>query len=936
MRLTRRGLLGAGAAGAMAAFLPDVASASSVLSSAFAATAVAHPRIYTDAAGRDALIAKLSTAEWAKASLAALKASIDPLADRHQTDPAWILSRMSMFWTEGQRFTQIYVAKQNFARGEGNAPVPTLRMDATRVWNSNKNAPLAQRLPYSADGSMINTEGQTIPYLTTGHMVRLNNEELLSIAQQAAFLHWVTADDKYAKLGADIYWQWLLGVYYMKPMLDPTKSLGGPGGYAPGGIGGYYDYEVIHDVMGGMAAPVYDLLYDYLHAHPDPHAVAIGRTVAELSTEVFKRFIEIGLVRGGFSGNWNVNGWSSILPAILALEPNDQYADGKGREFYLNGYTTASTVYHQCLPDLLREYDQITGLWHESPMYSFGTISTLVDFALPIERAGVDTIGGNATMQKAALAITPWLDARGNTVVFGDGRGGSPGYLAFERLLTYYLGHGDTPRATQMAEVLRNAVAAGQYNRTTTSWTNLIFNVDLDTVPVSTSQSAGVRTAYSAHHRHITMKNRNDVASGLMATLYGGHGSTDHLNPNGLALQLYGQGWALAPNAKAYESYWTADYKYHSGPAGANTIVPGYSYGPVTVNAMEPAVPADAFTNKTEISAEVQFADVSAAEKRRQVTVVRTSETTGYYVDVFRSDQADNDYLHHNLGNTLAVSDGAGAPLSLSPATDLGTANNPAYSYFGNVRSVGHSGDLRARWAIDASATTPEIGMDLWMSGQTGRTLYAVDAPATTLGDTVTPNGVNKLPQTTPTLIVRQTGNNAASAPFVAVFEPTLGGDRRLQSITTLASTPTFVGLKIESTRRTDYLLSSPDGGTQVLQPGLEFTGTHAVVAEARTGVDFLYLGHGTDLRFGRHRLTAVADAPIAAGLSRAGTDWQYSADAAVTVTLPLHGHARKAKIQYRTSTGYVTAASVIDPRHQTISAELPAGYGVSLRIADR
>ncbi|MET7279938.1 hypothetical protein ABZS29_17010 [Kribbella sp. NPDC005582] len=931
MRLTRRGLLGVGAAGAIATLLPRTADAAPTGSTA----AAVHPRIYTDAAQRDVLIEKLTTADWAKQSLAALKAAIDPLANRHQTDPAWILSRMSMFWTEGQRFTQLYVAKQNFARGEGNAPVPTLRVDPTRAWNTNKNAPLGQRLPYSGDGSMINTAGQTIPYLSTGHMVRTNNEELLAIAQQAAFLHWVTADEKYAKLGADIYWQWLLGVYYMQPMLDPAKSLGGPGGYAPGGIGGYYDYEVIHDPMGGLAAPVYDLLYDYLHAHPDPHAVAIGRTVAELSTEVFKRFIEIGLVRGGFSGNWNVNGWGCILPAILALEPNDQYADGKGREYYLRGYTTASSPYHQCLPDLLQEYDQVTGLWHESPGYSFGTISTLVDFAVPIERAGFDTISGNAIMQKAALAIVPWLDARGNTVVFGDGRGGSPGYLAFERLLTYYVGHGDTTRAAQVAEVLRNAVAAGQYSRTTTSWTNLLLNVDLDAVPTGGARPAAVRTAYSAHHRHVTLKNRNDVASGLMATIYGGHNAADHLNPNGLALQLYGQGWALAPNAKAYESYWTADYKYHSGPAGANTIVPGYTAGPITINAIEPAVPGDAFTNTTEISPHVQFADVSAAEKRRQVTIVRTSETTGYYVDVFRSDQADNDYLHHNLGNSLTLYDGAGAALELNPATDLGTAGNPGYSYFTNIRSIGHTGDLRARWRIDATASTPELGMDLWMLGQPGRTIYAVDAPPTTVGDTVTPAGVNKSPQATPTLIVRQTANNAASAPFVAVFEPTLQDRRSLQSVTALASTATSVSLKVVSKDRTDYVLSSSDGGAQAPRAGIDFTGTHAVAAETCNGFEFLYLGSGTDLRLHDYRLTALSDVPIAAGLTRTATGLQYSAAAPVAVTLPLHGHVAKAKVQYRTSTGFVTAPSTVDRRRQTITAQLPAGYDIALRITD-
>ncbi|WP_103338507.1 hypothetical protein [Amycolatopsis sp. CA-126428] len=929
--LTRRGFLGATAAGALLGLLPTSALASS--------PTPVHPRLYIDAADKDALLAKLGGSDWAKASLAAIKARIDPLADRHTADPAWILSRMSMFWTDGARYTQIYVAKQNFDRGTGNAPVPTVRPDATRGWNSNVLGPLETRLPYSADGSQRNNQGQVVPYAQTGHMHRLNNQEILSLAQQAGFLHWVTGDEKYAKLGADIYWQWLLGTYYMNPMLDPASSLGGPGGYAPGGIGGYYDYEVIHDPMGGQAAVVYDFLFDYLVAHPDPHAVSIGKSVIELSTVVFKRFIEIGLVRGGATGNWNVNGWSCILTAILALEPNAAQPDGKGSEYYLQGYTTTSTQYHQALPDLLKEYDPVTGLWHESPMYSFGTISVLVDLALPVRRAGVDTIGGNDIMRRAALAIGPWLDPRGNMVVFGDGRGGSPGYVAFERLAAYYTQVGDTEGLANAVEVLRNAIAAGQYTRNTLSFVDLIDAVDL---PSGTTTTSNVRTAYSAHHRHLTLKNRNDVATGLMATLYGGVASTDHLNPNGLALQLYGQGWALSPNTKSYESYWSADYPYSKGPAGANTIVPGYTSGPIQVNAVEPPTAPDAFTNAAEISANHQFADMTAAEKRRQVAIVRTSATTGYYVDVFRSDQASNDYIHHNLGNSLTLSDSAGGALPLAAATDLGTAD-AAYKFFSNVRSVPYTGDISARWKIDATDGSPEIGMEMWMLGQPGRTIYQADGLPTTVLPSVVPHGVNMSPQPTPTLIVRQTGANAASAPFVSVFEPTTGGNRSIRSIRDLGSSGTFAGIVVSSegasadlTGRVDHVLSATDDVPHAPSPLIDFTGLFGVATWTCRGFRSLYLGSGRDLRLGDYRISAGA--AVSAGLDRTGETVTYSASAPITLTLPrprsLHG--QDIRIEYKNGTRWFSLPSVVDRPTSTVSATVPAGYAIEVRVVGR
>lgn len=936
--MTRRRLLLLAAGGGMAAGLAQLTGASPAAATALTASAAAaqgHPRIYTDADEKDALLAKIANSDWAKNSYAKLEAAVAPLADRHRTDPEWVLSRMSMYREEDERYTQVYVKDQNFDYGEGNAPVPTLRLDATRIWNSNKNPALDQRLAYS-DGSMVNQDGVTVPYAETGHMIRLNNEELLSLAQQAAFLHWVSGDEKYAAFASDIYWQWLLGVYYMKPMLDPAESLGGPGGYEPGGICGYYDYEVIHDPMGGLAAVVYDLLFDYLDTHPHPHAVELGKSLTELSTEVFKRFIDIGLVRGGATGNWNVNGWACIMPAILALEPNSEYPDSKGREHYLTQYTTTSTEYHQALPDILTEYDEVTGLWHESPGYSLGTVNSLLDFAPPVARAGTDTIADNDVMRRASLAIAPWLDARGNMVVFGDGRGGPPSFTAFERLLAYYTGTGDEAHASQVSEVLNNAITAGQYSRDSFGWLDIVVNCDLVS---SDGQSSGIRTAYSAHHRHITLKNTNTIDTGLMATLYGGYDGNDHLNPNGLAVQFYGQGWALSPQCKSYESYWSADYAYSKGPAGANTIVPGYTQGPIKINAMEPAPPSDSFTNTTEISAYAQFADVSADEKRRMVAIIRTSTNTGYYVDVFRSDQADNDYLHHALGQRLALTDSRGHALRMAAADDLGTAFDPAYSYFSNPVSAGYDGDLNAVWTVEPSDKNPLIEMRMWMLGQEGRTVYKVDGPGTTDLKAITPNGVNTLPGTTPGLIVRQKGNNASSAPFVSVFEPTTNSVRPLRKVETLAADSTFVGLRVRSDgsgelkERVEYILSATDDRPHSPVSRIEFAGTFGVVCTNARGWQYLYLGRGWFLQDGDRRIASDDNQPVSAGLTLSREGLRYSADAWVRITLPCEGPAARSRIAYETDAGFVVADTTVGHGVHAVTARVPAGQDVRVKI---
>ncbi len=120
-----------------------------------------------------------------------------------------------------------------------------------------------------------------------------------------------------------------------------------------------------------------------------------------------------------------------LLRPILALEGNEAYPDGKGRSYYLHYLTTESTPYHDAIPDILKSYDPVTGLWPESPGYSFGTISLLLEFSSLLKRCGIDIIADNPILQKAALAVFPWMDERGKMIVFGDSRGGDANFVTF-------------------------------------------------------------------------------------------------------------------------------------------------------------------------------------------------------------------------------------------------------------------------------------------------------------------------------------------------------------------------------------------------------------------------------------------------------------------------------------------------------------------------
>ncbi|AWW32771.1 hypothetical protein DN752_22960 [Echinicola strongylocentroti] len=845
-----------------------------------------HPRLYAGKAEREEILQKIKSQEWANESWEKLLGEIAPYVERHQSDPEWITSRLAMYWEEGERYTQCYIKGQDWDYGEGNAPVPTVRLPGMRKWNDFQNVPLKDRIPYNESGDMLGVSRSSgdktpvlVPYKESGHMIRNNNKEILQLAEKSAFAYYLTKEEKYAKFSADILWTWLLGTYYMKPPLDPEESTGGLGGYAPGGIMGYYDYEVIHDDRQVPAATTYDFVHDYMLANPHEHLSQLDMNVTDLAGDVFKRFIEIGLVRGGAKGNWNVNRYRHVLISMLVLEEDEYYNDGKGMEHYIPYYTEISTAFHAPLPKILENYNKETGLWPESPGYASGMIGALLEMALPLYQAGINTLGENPMIQKAAMANLGWLDARGNLVVFGDMRGGPLNYEVFERLLTYYTWEGITDEAKKVATVINKGIASDQYDRSEVDWRRIILNQPINTTENTLPYH---RAAYSPFHRHMIMRNGNDDENGMMFTLYGGmHGS--HLSSNGLAWQFYGNGYALAPDGAAYESYWTPDMGYYSGPVASNTIVQGYSKGEITVNAMDPMVPSGQFYNESVTSEFCSFADVSADEKRRLIAMIRTSPTSGYYLDIFRSDLAENDYIHHNLGNRMTLSDTGDTPITLENSS-IENPPHEAYSFFENTRKARYADDFKATWTIDSVA--PALNVDMWMMGQEGRELFVMDAPPTTLRPDVTPGQVNKAPQKTPTLLVRQKGNNASESPFVAVFETYKKGENSLKAVSTIQSTDRFVALEVGSDNTRQLIHNAIDKEVYETPAGSVFQGIFGVVSLKNDELTYLYLGKGGQIGYGGYHLAAI-EGEVSASLTIENGIVAYSADKPVMIKLP-------------------------------------------------
>lgn len=627
------------------------------------------------------------------------KSDIDVYVNRHIKDPQWILSRMAMYWKDGEHFTQCYIKNEHWVRGEGNAPVPTLRLPGERTWNKWKRPSLNDLKPYNETGDLDCYDPNddkhtivTIPYNKTGHSVRSINGEILDLAVKASQIYSKTKEEKYAVFATDIFNQALTGIYYMNPVINISPEDGdGKGGWEPGGILGYYDYEQIHDDIAWRLADVYKNARDYLEEHPSEAMRQTGKDVCRLMNEVMRRFIDLGMIRGGKTGNWNVNGWDMMLKPVLVLEDNDYFPDKKGRQYFLHFLTDESTAYHNCISDMLKQYDPITGLWPESPGYGFGTILTILSWQRLLQDAGIDLTSRFDILRKAVAAIPVWADSRGNMVCFGDYRGGKIGTEDMRR------GEGLTA------------------------------------------------SSYSPFHRMAVLKNFDDPSFPMMACLYGGRKGA-HLSENGLAVQFYGFGYALAPDASAYESYWSEDYKYHQSVEGANTIKPGYVSGAVRLNSMDPAIDTTrCFASSKAQCKDIRMADMSAGEKRRCVLMVKAGAGKGYYVDIFYPGLDSTVYIMHTVGRNV----------------DIG--------------KVAKDGSCKATWNV-----TDSMGVRLWVSGGTKRKYYAKMNPASYDNPSLTPNGVSTGGKGTPTFYASQ---NTPTA-YANIYEPYMSDNGCIKKVT--------------------------------------------------------------------------------------------------------------------------------------------------------
>ena len=251
----------------------------------------AHPRVLTTPEGKQETWNLIKTEEWAKDVFDKLRERTEKYTDLTATRPDWLLSRLAMYWKS--HATDIYIKGETFDHAGGEkAPYPTVRYTGTRGTAATHGRPrLADIVPYDDDdngnvtfcnNALPDRPMESVHPSKTGRNIESLNCEILGIARDAAFLYWMTEEEKFAKLAAGVFDTYMTGIYYRNVPVDLNHG-------HQQTLVGLTSFEVIHEDALHIAVPLYDFLYDYLKAnYPSEYMAAVMSRSLSNITDITK------------------------------------------------------------------------------------------------------------------------------------------------------------------------------------------------------------------------------------------------------------------------------------------------------------------------------------------------------------------------------------------------------------------------------------------------------------------------------------------------------------------------------------------------------------------------------------------------------------------------------------------------------------------------
>ena len=761
--------------------------------------------------------------------IAKLKVKIENVMSQVDKQPDWLYSRLQMFWKTNA--SDVFVNGEAFAHpGGAKAAGPTVKYNGSRSTASQYNRPkLEDIIPYDDD------EQGSVTYISraTGKMEKTSpaktgcnlagvNRQIITIARDAARIYAATGDMRYGQMAAKVFDVYMKGIAYRNVPIDLNHG-------HQQTLVGMTTFEVIHEDVINELTQMYPLIKPLVK--DDQAVIEAG----------FKKWAENIIANGVPHNNWNLFQADFIVKIALVLQDNQAYADGKGKQYYLDYIVNQNSIRQWSMNKLIDfGFDANSKTWYESPGYSTTVLGSICDFANMLdEKAGIDLFKQRPILTEAVKTSAEYLFPNRMIAGFGDTH---PGYLntgGIDQVLKYATRHKNKNLISEM-NLLKNAVAPK--------------------APISEIEAYTSTLFYAPNVSWIAMRSGMDKQHDLMASVNASLGN--HQHANGISLELYGKGYVLGPDAGIGRTLYSGlDYlEYYSQmPAHNTVVVDGVSSYPVMMSqhafkvvASYPEVSKEQPASKklsekklsiqkdSELKDKITYATVSfiepetQAQQQRTTAIVKTSAKGGYYIDVFRSKKKEggdktHDYFYHNLGQKMKVMDAtSGQPLDMKPTEELAFAGGHlyAYSYIYDKKSAEMQNSVKTQFVtkilddkvVEAMDGQREITMTMWMKKDENRTIFQALSPVNLEYERM-PNQPYKVDeQPVLTFVARQKGE-AWNHPFVCVYEPssdTEPGDIASVDYFT-PSEPSAVGIIVKLKDGTEQrIVCSENGKVQI------------------------------------------------------------------------------------------------------------------------
>ncbi|MEX2564465.1 MAG: heparinase II/III family protein [Cyclobacteriaceae bacterium] len=785
------------------------------------------PFIWASAEERPAILEKIQKQAWAGKIYANFMDQLDRDIKGHHTDPALFLKNLPFDWDNGKP-NQIPPFHPTFHIENGQ----------------HKN------LDNATEEEMANAR-TLIRYLQTG--------------VDCGMAYYLSEEEKYAQCATDILYSFVKAV-----LQSEVSDWKGRGGWLfPDD--GFREVRVI-----GYKVPlIYDFVADFIKKGGRPYdLLKKGKTDFPINEAqaVFRTYADITINYGMIGSNHPILEAPSLVYNALAME------DEKERENLLSYFLTQSTEHQDALNVMAGIYKEKGDLWPETSQYLNAAAAILTRLMLVVNRYDPERKLGekypNILFSLPALDYLVYPNQQ--LIRWGDGkRTGTPPYSSYEE--AYLLGEMDDVEeiTNEFGPLLTRAINQNRYERAgmlAVLWYDHEFKGKEAEVLLPRTDKVDHAGIFLQRNLSATRNPRD----GLMAFVGGAH--MVHGHAEGMNIELYGKGEVLGVDNGRGRYQQDIHENYSRIFAAHNTvIVNGNSrsdggwvnlgINTVKLVSMEPMAETAAVSPNHSFSI-TSFVDdkgdQAEAYQERTLALIRTSETTGYYVDIFRSKSSlpdqYHDYVYHNIGDRLEF---LNSDVSLKPTPDRYMANaslpweqnrryrHPGWHFFEEVETAGNY-PLGVRARFVAEKFEKSIYIDLHLPGDESREYTKVLAPPTFEA----PATYEDKP--TPTLLIRKKGE-AWNHPFVVVFEPFDENpeNHSIQSVEKLEQDEDFKGIRIQSIIAdkglVQYIIAQGNDERYINENlGISFKGSFAVITETSAGkLQNIYIGEGEELRYG-------------------------------------------------------------------------------------